>query len=56
MRDTAGSSVQRTRTCAHPSMCMHVCKTHKGEVEVTLGLPCPFSLTVETCLIVTEGR
>lgn len=35
---------------------LHVCKTHEGEVEVTLGLPCPFSVTVETCLIAFEGR
>lgn len=53
MHDTAGSSVQvRVRMC----LCAHVCETHKGEVEVTLGIPCPLFLTVETCLIVTEGR
>lgn len=37
-------------------VCTHVCKTHKGEVEVTLGLPRPLTVSVETCLIAIEGR
>lgn len=37
-------------------VCSYLCKTHKGDVQVTLGLPCPLSVTVETCLISVEGR
>lgn len=44
--------------CVAMSACVwvHACGSQQGEVEVTLGLPCPRSVTVVTPLIAVEGR